>query len=455
MTARDLLHLVWNNLRRMKARVAMTAIGVVIGTASVIVLVSLAAGLQRSATESMGAIGDLTEITVFSGAFLASFGAPPGQAGEEAVLDDRTLDELRGLPGVVAITPREQLVGGGMLRLNRLMGGAQVVGIDPTQVEHLDFALASGTDRLGRWQALVGARVAESFFDPKTGRSGAGRGPAGIVVGDPSRAERAEGEPPDLQGQRLQLILGRTGEDGYPVERVVRLRVAGVLEESGGQNDYTLYLALNDVLELNSWFTGQRSNPGRDGYSQALVKVASPEQVTSIQQAILERGLYAYSAGSTLQGINTVFLVIQGIFAGIGAIALIVAAFGIANTMTMAIYERTREIGLMKAVGATNRDIVSVFLAEAGGIGLLGGIGGVLLGVLLGAAVNLVGGTYLAAQAVQGGATAADLNFTLAHTPPWLPIFALIFSTLVGVVSGVYPAVRAAALSPITALKYE
>jgi putative ABC transport system permease protein len=123
--------------------------------------------------------------------------------------------------------------------------------------------------------------------------------------------------------------------------------------------------------------------------------------------------------------------------------------------MTMAIYERTREIGLMKAVGATNRDIVSVFLAEAGGIGFLGGIGGVLLGVLLGAAVNLVGGTYLAARAVQGGATAPDVNLILAHTPPWLPIFAVLFATLVGVVSGVYPAVRAAALSPITALKYE
>jgi putative ABC transport system permease protein len=455
VTTRDLLYLVWSNLRRMKARVAMTAIGVVIGTASVIVLVSLAAGLQRNATESVGSIGDLTEINVFPGAFLTSFGAPPGQAGEEAVLDDRTLDELGSVPGVIAVTPREQLMGGGMLRLNRLTGGAQVVGIDPTQVEHLDFPLASGTDRLGRWQALVGARVAESFFDPRTGRSGVERRPAGVVVGGPPRQERAQTEPPNLQGQRLQLVLDRMGDDGRPVERIVRLRVAGVLKESGGQNDYTLYLALSDVLELNTWFTGQRLNPGRDGYTQALVKVASPEQVTAIQQGILERGFYAYSAGSALQGINTLFLAIQGIFAGIGAIALLVAAFGIANTMTMAIYERTREIGLMKAVGATNRDVMSVFLAEAGGIGLLGGLGGVLLGVALGGAVNLVGGTYLAAQAVQGGASASDLSFTLSHIPLWLPLFAVMFATLVGVVSGVYPAVRAASLSPITALKYE
>jgi putative ABC transport system permease protein len=152
---------------------------------------------------------------------------------------------------------------------------------------------------------------------------------------------------------------------------------------------------------------------------------------------------------------NTIFLLIQGIFGGIGGIALIVAAFGIANTMLMAIYERTQEIGLMKAVGATNRDVMSVFLTEAGVIGLLGGVGGILLGVSGGALIDLIAGTYLAAQAVQSGADAADVVISIIHTPLWLPIFALVFSAMVGVISGVYPAVRAASLDPISALKYE
>ena len=107
MKARDLLRLVWSNLRRMKARVAMTAIGVVIGTAAVIVLISLAAGLQRTATEGVGSIGDLTEITVISRTFIRTMGGSANQGGEEAVLDDRTLREIRDLPGVVAVTPRE------------------------------------------------------------------------------------------------------------------------------------------------------------------------------------------------------------------------------------------------------------------------------------------------------------------------------------------------------------
>jgi len=416
--------------------VAMTAIGVIIGTAAMVVLISLGAGLQYSATESLGSVGELTSITIYSPTYIRSFGGPPSGGPDEAVLNDRTLAEFADLPGVVAVTPWESLMGGGMLRLNRLTGHAQVVGIDPNQVEKLEFPLASGTGRLGRWQVMVGGRVTENFFDAQTGRPAT--------------------EPPDLQGQVLQFILSRMGDDGLPVERIVRLRVTGVLEESSWRDDYTLFLALNDVLELNSWLTGQRPNPGRDGYSQALVKVASSEQVLAVEQEIQSSGFHPSSPRSMLQEMNVLFLIIQGIFGGIGAIALIVAAFGIANTMTMAILERTREIGLMKAVGATNRDVMSVFLAESGGIGLLGGIGGVLLGAGLGALIDLVAGTYLAAQAVQqAGASASDVSFTLIHTPLWLPIFAVIFATLVGVASGIYPAMRAAALSPVAALKYE
>lgn len=456
MAIRDLLRLVLDNLLRRKARVVMTAIGVVIGTAAVIVLISLAAGLQRSATQDLGSIGELTEITVSPGSVVMAFGGPsPARAGEEAVLNDRTLAEFRELPGVVAATPLQQLQGSGRLRLNRLEGYAQIVGIDPTQADQLGFKLASGSARVGRWQAVAGARLASNFYDPRTGRSVAAPGRSGPVMVVPPQTGRGLEEAPELQGQPLQLVLTRMTEDGQTAERTARLRVTGVLEESGGQRDYTLYLALNDVVELNRWLTGTRSDPARDGYSQALVKVASADQALAVEQEIMSRGFFAFSARSALQGVNQVFLIIQGVFGGIGAIALIVAAFGIANTMLMAIYERTREIGLMKAVGATNRDVMSVFLAEAGAIGLLGGIAGVLLGVGLGAVIDLVAGTYLAAQAVQGGASATDATISLVHTPLWLPIFALVFSALVGVVSGVYPAVQAASLDAIAALKYE
>ena len=217
MKTRDLLRLVWGNLRRMKARVAMTAVGVVIGTAAVIVLISLAAGLQRTASEDLASIGDLTRITVYSPSFIRYMGGAAGQTRDQDVLDDRMLEEFRDLPGVVAATPQEQLMGAATLRLNRLLGGAQVVGIDPTQASGLGFELASGMDRLGRWQVLAGARLAEQFYDPQS--------------------QRPVRDPPDLQGQGVQLVLNKMGDDGNSIERVVRLRVTGVMEESGGRDD--------------------------------------------------------------------------------------------------------------------------------------------------------------------------------------------------------------------------
>ncbi len=431
MSARDLLRLVMSNLGRMKGRVAMTAIGVVIGTAAIVVLISLAAGLQQSALRDLSAIGSLTDINVYPMRVLAPFGAPT--SGREGVLDDRTLAEFRKLPGVVAVTPKEPLSAPGMLRYGRLMGGSQVLGIEPNQLDQLDLSVASGAARLGSGQVIVGAQVAESFFDPQG---------------------RRVSHPPDLMGQTLQLVLTRITEDGQQVERTVRLRVAGILEKTGGADDYTVFMSLQEVLELNGWYAGRRVNPARDGYSQALVKVARPDQVAAVEREILRQGFYAYSAHSVLQQINSFFLVVQGILGGIGAIALLVAAFGIANTMLMSIYERTKEIGLMKAVGATHRDVMFIFLAESGSIGLLGGVGGVLLGVLLSGIINIVARTYLMAQAAQGGMV-SETALSFVHTPFWLPLFAILFATGVGVLSGVYPATRAASLNPIVALRYE
>jgi len=139
---------------------------------------------------------------------------------------------------------------------------------------------------------------------------------------------------------------------------------------------------------------------------------------------------------------------LQVIFGGVGAIALLVAAIGIANTMAMAILERTREIGLMKAIGATNRDVLSVFLGEAAGIGFIGGLGGVIIGWSAGQIINVLAMAYLAGQAVQTGGPPPSIA---VYTPTWLPLFALIFATIIGLVSGL----RAATLIPVDALKYE
>jgi putative ABC transport system permease protein len=211
---------------------------------------------------------------------------------------------------------------------------------------------------------------------------------------------------------------------------------------------------LEDVTALNGWVDGKRIDRNRTPYQQVFVKVGRVEDVLAITDQIKTLGYQAYAAQETVQQTTSFFLVLQVIFGGVGAIALLVAAIGIANTMAMAILERTREIGLMKAIGATNRDVLTVFLGEAAGIGFLGGLGGVALGWGAGQIINVLALAYFAGQATSqpGGLPPPS---TAVVTPAWLPIFALLFATFIGLLSGLYPALRAATLVPVLALKYE
>lgn len=433
MNWRNLLFLLQRNLSRMKLRVAMTSTGVLIGTAAIVLLVSLGAGLQRMFYQQMGSVSELTEIWVSSGGGGFGFGSAPVE-GELARLNERTLNEFRKLPGVVAVAPISSLQAMNSVRLNRLQSYGNLMGIDARELNHLDFQLESGVARLGQWQCLVGPWVARNFQDPSTGR---------WVT-----------EPVDLQGQTLELFVTRFTQDGKPVERIVRLRVAGILKETGGERDYSIFISLNEMLELNAWATGERLNPRSQGYERVLVKVSSPQQVLLVEQEIARQGFQTYSAQSMVRSMNQVFTAFQIVLGGIGAVALLVAGFGIANAMIMAIYERTREIGLMKAVGARNRDVMFVFLAEAGTIGLIGGVGGAALGWLGGWVTSLFSGAYLESLAARSGAAGTEIP-NLVYTPWWLLVFAVLFAGLVGVLSGIYPALRATSLDPIQALRYE
>jgi putative ABC transport system permease protein len=250
----------------------------------------------------------------------------------------------------------------------------------------------------------------------------------------------------------VQLVAIKWDQSGAEIRKTLSLRVAGVLKESGGEPDYSIYLPLDQVRLLNEWVNGTRINYNKTGYNQVIVKVDDPDQAMDVADQITAMGFQANTPQSFLKGINNTFLIMQIIFGGVGAIALLVAAIGIANTMAMSILERTREIGLMKAVGATNRDVLSLFLGEAAGIGFIGGVGGIIVGWLSAQAINVVALVYLVGQASQQGGPPPSVA---VYTPIWLPLFALIFSTLIGMLSGLYPALRAATMIPVMALKYE
>ncbi|MCE1252026.1 MAG: ABC transporter permease [Anaerolineae bacterium] len=443
----DLLSLVIENLKRRKGRVALTAVGVVIGTAAVVILVSLGNGLQRNASTQLGSIGDLTQIMVMprydmgSGMVMRAGGGGGGGGGETAaqpsqqkLLTNAAIDEIKAIPGVKLIIPRESFRGPAVMHYGRLENYAQLTGMAVDDVSVLSYQLDKGSSELKRGTAIVGGWVLKNFMDPKM------------------RPGQEPPAPPDLLGQQISIVITRYTQDGQQENKTVRFTVTGLLAENRSEADSMVIISMDDMTPLNEWMMGKRINRNRDGYDTLLVKTDSSDQIVDITQQINDMQYQAYTPQQFVQGINSFFVVMQIVFGGVGAIALLVAAIGIANTMTMAILERTREIGLMKAVGATNRDVLSIFLGEAAGIGFIGGLMGVLLGWLGGTVIDVIAISVLTAQAAENGGTPPTVA---VYTPLWLPVFALVFATLIGLISGLYPALRAASLVPVIALKYE
>lgn len=435
----DLVNLIFYNLSRRKGRVLLTAVGVVIGTAAVVVLVSLAAGLRENATQQLWGINDLTSIEVYPGYPMEkAVGGPMGGGGggdmDILYLTPKALKDFAAIPGVTEVIALDYLQANLDLVYGKLHAYGSVMGITLDDLADMGLTASEGTTELTKGTAIVGSWINRNFYDPK------------------ARPNDPPLEPPQLIGQTLKFVVSKWSEDGIEVKKTYAIKIVGVLKESRGQADGSIYMRMDEVNAWNEWVRGTRINRNKEGYSNVIVKAESPDLVISITDQINALGYMAYTPQATVEGINSFFTVLQVIFGGVGAIALIVAAIGIANTMAMAILERTREIGLMKAIGATNRDVMSIFLGEAAGIGFIGGLGGVLVGWGASAVLNIVAVSYYASQASEGGGMPLS---SVASTPFWLPLFALVFATVIGLISGLYPALRAATLVPVTALKYE
>ncbi|MEW6404791.1 MAG: ABC transporter permease [Chloroflexota bacterium] len=439
----DLLRLVINNLSRRKARVGLTAIGVVIGTAAVVILVSLAIGLQKNANEQLYGIGDLSLIYVmpsygggemYMGPVMAVGGGGSEQSQDIRLLTNDALNELRAIPDVESVIPRQYLMSGMMLKFKKFEGGSNLYGVGTNDLADLGLEAEQGVTLISRSTVVIGPMVAQSLFDPR------------------QRPGQEMPPPPDLFDQQIQLTVFKWDNEGNEIRKNYSVRVVGILKESGSESDWSIYMPLEQVKAMNEWSMGIRINYNKDGYNEVLVRVTKADKTLEVRDQIIAMGFQANTMLDYVQGINNFYQILQVVLGGVGAIALLVAAIGIANTMAMSILERTREIGLMKAVGATNRDVLTIFLGEAAGIGFIGGAGGVLIGWLAGQGLNVVAVVYLAQQAAEQGGLPPSVA---VYTPLWLPVFVLLFSILIGMVSGLYPALRAATMIPVQALKYE
>jgi len=455
MNRLDLISMSYRNLMRRKTRAVLTVLGVVIGTASIVVMLSLGLAMDKSMKESLSSMGSLNIIQVYSS--YQWYGDGQQQPGQQVHLDDEAVAAFKKIPGVQAVMAEKhsylKMVSG------RMVAGVPVIGIDPEVMEDFDFKAETGRLLLSSDKNAIvfGKMVAFNFYNPRA------RGDQGMMPryfpGDPNQPDP---EPPvDLLSGKLMISTDHNlGEPrrsipelDYNPPEPHEAKGVGILEQSNNERDYTAYMnlkALEEIIAADQRSTGQRPsrNGQEDQYTSIRVKVRDINQVQSIQQRIKDMGYQTSSLTDILESMQKQSRTMMAILGAIGAVSLLVAAIGIANTMMMSIYERTKEIGIIKVLGADISDIQKLFLLEAGMIGLGGGIIGLGLSYLTSFGLNK-GYAHFARQFSPGGIDAMSI------IPPQLAIAAVIFATLIGIVSGYLPARRAMNLSALEAIRNE
>ncbi|MGD9474053.1 MAG: ABC transporter permease [Eubacteriaceae bacterium] len=431
MNKQELLLLAWENLWRMKFRTILTIIGVVIGTASIIVMVSIGSGAQKSIVGELSNIGSITTLQVYPD--LSSMGVSGISGGkkdaDKIILNDDAIDDLKRIDGVMAATPVISLSDVTM-ETGRDEYSVSLMGLDYKALGDMRYGTTDGKKPNANEESsvILGQEVLSTF----SYSSGA------------ASVETTEILPADLIGKRINLVVSRTNEAGEEEYRTEKVKVTGVLEATGGSEDYSIIASDQLVNDLNEWKTGIKINFDKNGYSEVLVTVEDSSVVTTVTAEIEAMDFTVFSMQQILDSMGSVFGMLQILLGGIGGVALLVACIGIVNTMTMSIYERTREIGIMKVIGASINDIRDMFIAESTMIGFIGGGIGVIISVLISLLINLIAGLALGGESV-----------TISYITPGLVIFALIFSALVGMLSGVRPAIKAANLSSLDAIRSE
>lgn len=452
MKAPDLFDLATRNLRQSLLRNSLTTLGIGVGVASLVAMLSLGIGLQEMAGRRLQSSGLFDTIFVTSRQDFRGMerDEPRKPAEEVRPLNDPARTQLRQLDGVVEVFPEIRLTT--EARYEGKMHFAFVAALPPSARDNEAFETLQGSFFSGpvAEEAILAQEFAKELSPQPASLIG-----KDIVVRYAERQPLAGGDGAAAAG--TEDAEDADDPFGFTVVRRDRtLRIVGIVEREpfGGVRAVSSAriflptgLAENlNVLQFSDLRGATRSSKERT-YVSLAVRVDSPGRVEEVQNAIKKMGFRTFSVFDAARNLRRFFAVLD-LFLGIfGSLALAVASLGIVNTLVMAILERRREIGIMKAVGASDADVKRLFFVEAGVMGAFGGALGVLLGWGLGRTINWATNLYLERQQLPPE--------QIWSVPWWLVAAALGFAVLVSLISGLYPAARASKLDPVQALRYD
>ncbi|MFH7860981.1 MAG: ABC transporter permease [Candidatus Aenigmatarchaeota archaeon] len=422
MKLTDIIKLSISNLSQRGLRSWLTVLGIVIGVAAVIAILSIGAGMQQTISFQLSGLG--ADIITISPGFARAFTVAFQRVGQQPIIEraqvstyftEKDVQAIKSVEGIVAVN--KVIYGRANVTYLAQSASISVYGVEPlawkeilpVEIEEGRYLMPGDSDAI-----VVGNRVANQMF----------KKPLGI---------------------NTQLTI-----NGKP------FKIVGILKESGGIAgiigiDNLIFMPLSSARSV----LGFEANK----YSSLQVKVSDPAlvdyAVSEIEEKLMlsrhvteETKDFTITSTKTIQ--ETVLNVMNTInlfLAGIAGVSLLVGAIGIANTMFMSVMERTRQIGTLKAIGATNFEVMEIFLFESAFIGLLGGLIGIFLGFIASGLISELGIRFLA--------VGARAQASLTVITPELILFGLAFSTFIGILAGILPARRAAHLQPVEALRYE
>ncbi len=459
MKISDMAIMCLRNLWRRKGRTMLTVVGVVIGCCAIIVMISLGLGMNAAMENMISTWGDLNAVTIYGGNYYYGDGSDDSRPK----LNDDALEMLKNIEHVDIVFPKLSVYSdyvsltAGKNRRYRA-NWMEIYGVDFSALEKMGYVAEQGelpgedadihtivfgneaayqyndTKRRGQnsytWkQELADGTYSQPFFDPFTDT-------VEIYINN-SKKQNDDG---------TYQSLGRAYE--------FKMTTAAVLEQD--PNWETVYSVMIDMdLAKEIINTYNKKNGLKDAkepeYSQIKLWVDDINNVDAVQAQIEEMGFNASSLASVRNELQGELGVIELVLGCLAAISLLVAAIGITNTMIMSIYERTKEIGIMKVLGCYISNIRIIFLMEAGMIGLLGGAMGTIISFIISAVMNSLGGGLFE---FMYGSNMSD-GSQVSIIPFWLVLVALAFSTSVGLVSGFYPANRAVKISALEAIRNE
>ena len=457
MSSWDLISLAFRNLLRRKTRTILAVVGVVVGTCAIIVMLSIGFGLSASFQQQIESYGNLHLVNVYSGGGGMMYGRGGGmmmvgEGGTDAgVLNDKTLASMEKIKGVDAVTPKINVYLS--FGLGKYIAQADVIGIKPEVMQKFGYELQEGRllEAGDKYAVVFGNQVPSWFYNPKKTWGSSWGGEAQVDVISNKIIITAD----ENYGQKQQPQ--RNPDEEKIVYKEYKAKGVGILANPDDESAYNVYMNLETLETIKKDAERARKetsySSNKNGYDAAMVYVGDIDDVEDVSDKIREMGFQTDSLSDWLKSMQETARMIQGILGGIGAISLLVAALGITNTMIMSIYERTKEIGIMKVIGANLGDIKKLFLLEAGMIGFLGGAVGLIFSFILSLLMNTVlsGIMTVMLGTVGGGGDGS----TVSIIPWWVATGALVFSTTIGIVAGYSPARRAMRLSALESLRNE